>query len=174
MADYGTIEGIAKYVRHMTVNGGFGPTTKPSIDEVGEMLDESCALLNGWLANYDYSVPLTATRAVAVMARYANLGAAGLAELSQRSGGYSETDENRRENKFLAEFYKAEAFIASGALLGLGETTTAAAPELHGFMVGGRTSGGQAVRPIFRRTMFGNDPAAENDGVKEADYSTEV
>ncbi len=174
MSDYGSASGVAKYVRHMTNAGAFDGTTKPTSTQIGEILDECSAMLNGWLANYAYNVPVTALRAVAVMNRYANIGAAGFAELSQRSGGYSETDENRRENKFLAEFYKAEAFIASGALLGLGETTTEAQPELHGFMVGGRTSGGQAVRPIFRRTMFNNDPAAENNGVKEADYASEV
>jgi hypothetical protein len=41
-------------------------------------------------------------------------------------------------------------------------------------MIGGRNAGGQAARPIFRRTMFNNDPAAENNGNKEAPYSSEI
>lgn len=171
MADYGTVEGTAKYVRHLTQNGGFGPTTKPTIDEVGEMLDESCAILNGWLSQYNYTVPVTATRAAAALSRYANLGAAGLAELAQRSAGYSETDQNRRENKFLAEFYKAEAFIASGALDGLGTAPTTTPRPLAGFAVGGVTSGGLRLRPMFKRTSFGNQPDAESPSGREPDYS---
>jgi hypothetical protein len=170
MADYGTIEGVAKYVRHLTTNGGFGPTTKPTIDEVGEMLDESCAVINGWLSQYNYTVPVTATRAAAALSRYANLGAAGLAELAQRSAGYSEQDQNRRENKFLAEFNRAEKFIASGALDGLGVTPGDTPRPLAGFAVGGKTSGGLALRPMFRRSSFGNDPTAESPVVDEADY----
>jgi hypothetical protein len=170
MSDYGTAAGVAKYVRHMTNAGAFDTTTKPTLAQVTEMLDESCALLNGWLAQYNYGVPVVASRAVAILSRYANLGAAGLAELSQRSAGYSETDENRRENKFLAEFYKAEQFIADGTLDGLGVPTTAPPSALSGFNVGGLTTGGQGLRPIFSRTMFGNNPTAER-GPREDDYT---
>jgi hypothetical protein len=170
MADYGSTSGISKYVKHLTSAGSFSASTKPTLTEVGEMLDESCAILNGWLAQAGYIVPVVATRAAAALSRYANMGGAGLAELSQRSGGYSETDENRRENKFLAEFYKAEAFIMSGALAALGATTDEIGASLSGFSVGGRTSGGQTLKPIFTRTSFGNDPTAET-GLKEPDYT---
>jgi hypothetical protein len=170
MSDYGSISGVSKYVRHLTANGSFTNATRPTAGEVEEMLNESCAILNGWLAMHNYTVPLTADLAIAAMDRYANLGAAGLAELAQRSAGYSETDQNRRENKFLAEFNRAEAFIASGAIDGLGETPNAPPDVLSGFSVGGLTVGGQRLRPIFSRTMFNNNPTAER-GPKEDDYS---
>jgi hypothetical protein len=173
-SDYGSAAGTAKYVRHMTASGSFTTGTKPTLVEVTEMLDESCAVLNGWLAENGYTVPVTATRAVSALARYANLGAAGLAELAQRSAGYSETDQNRRENKFLAEFNKAEAFIASGALGGLGAATTDEPPALSGFSVGGLTVGGQRLRPIFRRNSFGNDPTAESPPTREPDYTGDI
>ena len=169
MSDYGTPAGVAKYVKHLTSTGSFGATTKPTLAEVTEMLDESCAILNGWLAESGYVVPVTAPAAVAALSRFANLGAAGLAELTQRSGGYSETDENRRENKFLAEFYKAEAFIAKDIPGALGATSNALPAVLSGFSVGGRTAGGQTLKPIFRRTSFGNNPTAES-GIDEPDY----
>lgn len=169
MSDYGSAAGVAKYVRHMTAAGSFATTTKPTLVEVTEMLDESCAILNGWLAEAGYVVPVVTARAAAALSRYANLGAAGLAELSQRSAGYSETDQNRRENKFLAEFAKAEAFIASGALGGLGAPVVDTPPALSGFSAGGLTVGGQRLKPIFRRTSFGNDPTAES-GNDEPDY----
>jgi hypothetical protein len=170
MADYGSAAGTAKYVKHLTKNDAFDSTTRPTLAEVGEMLDESCAILNGWLSQYNYTVPVVATRAAAALSRYANLGAAGLAELAQRSAGYSETDQNRRENKFLAEFAKAEAFIAKGGLDGLGISPTTIPTPLSGFSIGGKTSGGLALRPMFRRSSFGNDPTAESPVVDEQDY----
>jgi hypothetical protein len=171
MSDYGSVSGVAKYVRHMTNAGVFDTTTKPTALQVAEMLDESCAILNGWLAQNNYIVPVVATRAAAALGRYANLGAAGLAELAQRSAGYSETDQNRRENKFLAEFAKAEAFIASGALGGLGASSEGVPPVLSGFSIGGMTRGGARLRPIFKRTSFGNDPTAESPSGREVDYT---
>jgi hypothetical protein len=175
MSDYGSTTNVAAYVKHMTNSSGvFDTTTKPTLADVTIFLDEVCAQLNGWLANCDYPVPVTNANAKLILDRYANLGAAGLCELTMRSAGYSKEDQNKRENKFLDEFYKAEAFICGGALLGLGVQTIAAGPELRGFMIGGRNAGGQAARPIFRRTMFNNDPAAENNGNKEAPYSSEI
>jgi len=175
MSDYGSTAGVAVYVKHMTnSSGAFDTTTKPTLADVDTILGEICAQLNGWLAAADYGVPVTSARATPILDRYANLGAAGMCELTMRSAGYSKDDQNKRENKFMDEFYKAEAFINSGALLGLGVTTIATAPALHQFRVGGRNAGHQAARPIFRRTMFGNDPAAENDGNKEASYSSDI
>lgn len=174
MSDYGSASGVAKYVAHMTVAGSFTTGTKPTLVQVTEMLDESCAVLNGWLSQYNYTVPVTATRAAAALSRYANLGAAGLAELAQRSAGYSEMDQNRRENKFLAEFAKAEKFIASGALDGLGITPSDTPRPLAGFAVGGVTAGGRRLRPMFRRTSFSNVPDAESPPNREPDYTGDI
>ena len=172
MADYGSIAGIAAYVKHMTnTDGDFDADTLPPLATVTTFLDEVCAQLNGWIAAAGYVAPVTAAAAVPVLSRYANIGAAGLCELTMRSAGYSKDDKNKRENKFLDEFYKAEKFIVSGALAGLGATTTDEPAALSGFSVGGLTVGGQRLRPIFRRTSFGNDPTAESSPVREPDYS---
>lgn len=174
MADYGSVEGTAKYIRHLAKNGTFDSTSKPSVTDLAAMLDESCAVLNGWLSQYNYTVPVTAERAAAALSRYANLGAAGLAELAQRSAGYSETDQNRRENKFLSEFNRAEKFIASGALNGLGVAPSTTPTPLAGFSVGGVTSGGLRLRPMFRRTSFGNQPDVESPSGREPDYTGDI
>ncbi len=174
MSDYGSVAGTAKYVRHLTNDGEFDDDTRPTLDDVEEMLDESSAILNGWLSQNNYTVPVTAERALAALSRYANLGAAGLAELAQRSAGYSETDQNRRENKFLAEFYKAEKFIAGGGLDGLGISPGTIPTPLAGFSIGGRTRGGLALRPMFTRRSFGNDPTSESPPTAEPDYTGDV
>lgn len=172
MADYGSVAGVAAFVKHMTnAAGTFDTTTEPTLVEVEAFLDQACDTLNGYLARNRYVIPVTAARAVDVLARYANLGAAAFCELSQRSAGYSD-DENRRENKFLTLFERAESYIASGALQALGAAvqTDGVPPPLSGFRVGGATRTGQRLRPIFTRTGFGNDPTAER-GDTEPGYT---
>lgn len=174
MADYGTSAGVAAYTRRIANSDGeFDNTTTPTLTEVEVFLDQVSDTLNGWLARAGYVVPVTAARAVDALARYANLGAAGHVELSQRAGGYDAEDENRRENKFFALFAEAREFIDSGALGQLGAATqsNSAPPPLSGFRVGGRTRSGQAVRPMFKRTSFGNDPTAESPPEREPTYT---
>jgi hypothetical protein len=174
MADYGSAAGVAAYTKRLANNqGAFDDDTNPTLTEVETFLDQVCDTLNGWLARAGYVIPVSASRAVDALAKYANLGAAGHVELSQRAGGYDADDENRRENKFFDLFDKAEAFINSGALAQLGATvqTGSAPPPLSGFRVGGRTRSGQAVRPMFTRRSFGWDPTAETPPTKEETHS---
>jgi hypothetical protein len=167
---YGSVAGVAAYTKHLTDDGAFTALTEPTLVEVEAFLDQTSDTLNGWLARAGYGIPVTQVDAVKVLARYANLGAAGLAELSMRGAGYNADDDNRRENKFLALFKEAENYISSGALalLGAAQTGSDAPGPLSGFRIGGTTRSGGALQPIFTRTGFGNDPTAEN-GLREED-----
>lgn len=161
--------GVAAYVKHMTNgSGAFDVTTSPTLTEVEAFLDQSSDMLNGWLARNKYQIPVTQADCVNVLARYANWGAAGLCELSMRNSGYSAEDENRRENKFLSLFNKAESYINSGALAQLGATLTGEGlpPPFSGLRIGGQTRSGQPLQPIFSRGMFGNNPTAEYPGAE--------
>jgi hypothetical protein len=170
---YGTVAGAAAYVQHAANElGTFDAETTPTLAQVEGFIDRQSARLNGWLAQNNYGVPVTNARAAAWLAYYAEIGAAGLIELTQRSSGYDDQDQNRRENKFLQEFARAQKEIASGVLAALGATTTDVPGVLFGLRVGGGTRGGQTLRPIFTRTSFGNDPTAES-GSDESDYSGE-
>lgn len=163
---YGTVAGTAAYVKHLTnATGTFDTTTAPTLTEVEAFIDQASDVLNGYLARNRYVIPVTHADAIKVLARFANLGAAGMCELSLRSGGMTE-DENNRQNAFLKLFKEAEAYIASGALaaLGAGVQSTGVPPPLAGLRFGGQTRTGQALKPIFTRTGFGNDPTAENPG----------
>ena len=91
-------------------------------------------------------------------------------ELTQRSGAYSAQAQNNRENKFLEEFYRAEAFIKSGALANLGADESETLGGFVGLSTGGKTAGGQPLRPIFTRRMFNNNPTKETPSGKEPDY----
>jgi hypothetical protein len=172
-SSYGSVVGVTRYVKRLTVNGAFTATSSPSVADVEAFLDEQSAVLNGWLARAGYSVPVTNATGARVLARYANIGAAGLVELTQAASGYGAEGEDTRENRFLAEFKAAEAYINSGALAGLGVPQTTAGLGLAGLSVGGRTSGGERLRPIFTRTGFGNTPTAER-GSKEPDYDGDL
>jgi hypothetical protein len=171
---YGSIAGVAAYVKRLTNTlGTFDTTTEPTLTEVEEFLNQASDMLNGWLAAAGYVIPVTQADAVRVLDRYANLGAAGLTELSQRAGGYDANDENRRENKFLNMFEKAEGYIQSGALgaLGAGVVSNDLPSPLSGLSVGGVTADGARLRPIFKRRSFGNDPTAESPAGREVDYT---
>jgi hypothetical protein len=118
---YGTVAGCAAYVQHAANElGTFDADTTPTLSQVEGFLDRQSARLNGWLAQNNYGVPVTNARAAAWLAYYAEIGAAGLIELTQRSSGYDDQDQNRRENKFLQEFARAQKEIASGVLAALG------------------------------------------------------
>ena len=169
---YGTVAGVAAYTKRLTnpISGTFDINTTPTLTEVESFLNQCSDTLNGWLAASGYVIPVVQVDAVAVLARYAQIGAAGHVELTQRAGGYDASDENLRENKFLDIFKEAREYILSGALAALGAATVGGPPALSGLRVGGGTATGQALRPIFSRTMFGNNPTAER-GPKEPGYS---
>jgi hypothetical protein len=171
---YGSVAGVAAYTRRLAnLDSTFDQDTRPTLVEVEAFLDQCSDTLNGWLSAAGYVIPVTNANAVNVLARYANLGAAGHVELSERAGGYDADDENRRENKFLDLFARAEMYINSGALGALGATTTTndLPGPLDGLRVGGVTAGGLRLRPIFKRRSFGNDPVAESPAGSEADYT---
>lgn len=160
---YGSVAGVATYVSHLLNTGGtFDSTTRPTAAQVEAFLDQQSAKLNAWLASEQYVVPVTQADCVLLLANYANLGAAGLCELTMRAAGYSASDQNERENEFLALFNEAKAFICSGALAALGATQSPALGAFYGLRVGGRTATGQVLKPIFRRGSLGNDPTAES------------
>jgi hypothetical protein len=173
MSDYGTAAGVAAYTKHLTANGVYTTGTKPPLADIETWLDERSAQINTWLAQAGYTTPVNVLYVAAhtVLSRYANIGAAGDAELSQRSGGYSADDLNARENKFLTEFMEVRDFILSGALAGMGVPQYSASSAIQGLYIGGRTSTGQALKPIFTRTSFGNNPTKES-GQKEPGYDS--
>lgn len=154
---YGSVDGVQAYVGYMTFDAPNYPTTA----QVEAWIEAQSARLNAWMARNGYSIPVTAPRAVTILAMFANQGAAGLAELSMRSAGYSEDDEDRRENRLLAAFAEAETFIASGALGALGVGSVRTQAPFYGLSSGGRTATGQPLQPIFTRTSFGNRPTRE-------------
>ena len=170
---YGSVAQVAAYVKHLcNASGTFDTTTKPTLTEVEQFIEQRSASLNACLAEAGYIVPVTTpSTATTLLGYYAAMGAAGDCELSQRSAGYSE-ETNRRENKFLDEFDKACDFIKSGAFAALGSPQSSASPAVAGLYVGGRTRTGQNLRPIFGRTTFGNNPTTES-GSKEPGYTEE-
>lgn len=164
---YGSVTGVQAFIRHMALDTANNPTTA----QITTFLANRSAMLDGWIADAGHTTPVTTpAAAVSLLDLFANYGAAGDAELTQRSSGYSANAPNNRENKFLEEFYRARDYIKSGALGGLGVPGPASvAGPYTGLGYSGKTRGGQPLQPIFRRTSFGNDPTAETGGT-EPDY----
>jgi hypothetical protein len=162
---YGSVAGVAAYVPYMTDTGEFTTQTTPTEAQVEAFLEQQSAKLNGWLLQAGHGTPVTNAQAVLILSNYANLGAAGLVELTNRSAGYDADDQNRRENKFLREFEQAKADILGGLFGALGVPQASGASVAQGVYVGGAGRG-----PIFTRTGFGNRPTNEQ-GTHEADQT---
>lgn len=170
---YGTVAQVAAYVKHLTSNGTFDAASRPTAAQVEQFLEQRSALLNGCLAEAGYTTPVTTpAQAVTVLAYYAVQGAAADCELTQRSSGTEDDKDNPRYKVFLKEFEKGCPFIASGAFAAIGAPAAAGSPAIAGLWVGGRTRGGQKLRPIFGRSGFGNDPTRESP-TAEPDYTEE-
>lgn len=116
MSDYGSVEEVQAYIKHMTLDNDNNPTTT----DIETWLDRRSAQITVWLSQAGYVTPVTALQAKSALDYYAVMGAAGSAELSLKSSGYDDNDLNARENKFLAEFNRVKDFIAGGGLTGLG------------------------------------------------------
>jgi hypothetical protein len=109
---YGSFAGVAGLTRHIR----YGQANHPTVEDVEGWLTARAGQITGWLAAAGYVTPVTLAAAKPVLDRFANYGAASDAEAAQRTGGYTEDDEDRREVWFAREFNRAEAWINSGAL----------------------------------------------------------
>lgn len=154
MPTFGSVAGVGAYVRHMAFDTPNNPTTT----DVTAWLTARSSQLVGWLAAAGFVVPdwTVYPNAKAVLDNYANLGAACLAELSQRSSGYDAGDENKRENKFCAQFAEAEDWIGGPALAALGVPQTligslaAEQPSIGQIVAGGPTDTTRILPPEWR------------------------
>ena len=113
---YGSRDGVEAYIKHMRLD----TTNSPSSAQVETWLSERSAILDGWLHVAGYVVPVTSAAALTALGRFANLGAAADAELTQISAAFSMQEESRRDVGFEARFREAQAWIESGAPAGLG------------------------------------------------------
>lgn len=150
---YGSVAGVASLTKHATTGGTFDGTTKPTLTDVEAFIDQRSALLNSKLTAAGHTVPIANADAVQALAFFVNNGAAADVEKAQRSGGYGDGTDDTRESMFLREWEKHEAFIASGAL-GAPEATPT---PYDGFKVGGRTSTGDYLTPLFKRSQRPRD-----------------
>lgn len=148
MAHYGSVPGVQAYVRHMT----FGKTNNPGVEDVIGWLTARSAKLNSWLAAAGYTTPVTHAESLLILADYANKGAAGDAEMAQRTSG-STSDPNSRASKFLSEFAAAEAFINSGALARLGADHSDANEATSGLSFVTASYGADATTDEYSRPL---------------------
>lgn len=170
---YGTVAEVLAYVRHLLTDGAttFSVSTRPTLEEVERFIDRRSARINAVLARAGYRVPVGSPQtAIDVLADIAVKGAAGDAELTMRHSGMRAEGENDREYEFLKEFQEGLAWIAGPDFAALGAPQDNPSSSIAGAKFGGMTRGGQALRPVFGRTSFRNDPTDESPS-READYT---
>lgn len=138
---YGSVAGAKALTRHIQ----YGTANHPAEGDLERWLAARAGQLTGWLAAAGYVTPVTLAEARAALDRFADYGAAADAEAAQRTGGYRDEDEDRREVYFAREFNRAEAWITSGALAAMGVPLTSdpdspqrARPGAVGLLTAGR------------------------------------
>jgi len=173
---YGTVAEVEAYTSHLIESGStFSATTRPTLAQVEQFIERRSAMLNGCLAAAGYvtPVPVSAVQARLTLDHYVVMGASGDCELTMRSAGYDADNDNRRENKFLSEFEHGCTYVGTGAFAALGAPKSGASSPINGLYVGGRTVGGQPLRPIFGRTGLGNNPT-RNSPRRELPWNEEA
>lgn len=172
-SSYGSVTEVLAYVRHLLTDGAqtFSVSTRPTLAEVERFLDRRSARINAVLARAGYRWPVTTPQtAVDVLADIAVKGAAGDAELTMRHSGMRPDGENDREYEFLKEFNEGLLWIGGPEFAALGAPQDNPSSAIAGAKFGGATRGGQALRPVFGRTSFGNSPTDESPS-REPDYT---
>lgn len=148
MATYGSYEGVQALIRHMTPDAIRSITSA----DINRWLEQRSAELTACLVQAGYAVPVTEESAVAILNGYANVGAAALAELSQRFAGDTGEEGNRRYEAFLAEWNKACPWIAGTALKALGVPQTGTGDDVQLTFVpatyGGGNTPDEYARPV--------------------------
>jgi hypothetical protein len=113
---YGSLDSVAALIRHRANSAGaFDGTTDPTATAVLGWLTERSAILDGMLAAAGYTPPATGA-AAAALAAFASAGAAATGLMAGRESGYNVELEEKRAALLRAEWDRAAAFIASGAL----------------------------------------------------------
>jgi len=162
---YGSVAEVLAYTRHLITGGDatYTPLTRPTLAEVERFIDRRSAKINGVLAANGYAVPVTGpAAAIAMLAEIAVMGAAGDCELTQRHSGSRPEGESDREYEFLQAYDRGLAALAGPEFAALGAAQARPSSAIAGLSFGGRTAGGGALRPVFGRTSFGNDPTVES------------
>lgn len=113
---YATSAGVTAFTRHL-LDGEpeFNEYTRPTGDELTAFVDQINASLDGALAKYGFSTPLSNSTAILLCREWANRQGAKLVELTQRGAGFSE-EENERVSALNGMYDNACTFIYENAL----------------------------------------------------------
>lgn len=154
---YGSAAGVAAYVGVYTAAGVFSTSTKPTLANVENWIDQVSALLNTALAKRGFNVPLTQADAALAATSLVEQLVSDLAQAANSSGRFfSERFLERGVSNWAVIRNDISAWVeeyASG-LEELGETRGAASATNIGYR--STDASGQETAPIFQRKQFGN------------------
>jgi hypothetical protein len=113
---YATSTGVLAFTRHLADGEeSFSEFTRPSSDEVAAFVEQINAHLDGALAKYGFSTPLSNGDAILICREWGNRQGAKLVELTQRGAGFSEA-ENERVSDLDGMYDNACAFVYEQSL----------------------------------------------------------
>jgi len=94
--DYGTIAEVVAFTRHLLDGGSsFSTSTRPTDTEVSKFLERASAVMNGALATFGFTTPITDAQVKPALDDWVIQRAAEYVELTQRGVGYGEGEGSR-------------------------------------------------------------------------------
>lgn len=115
---YGTVDGVQTLVRHLPFDDANG--INPHAVAVQDWLIEASTQLDALLRARGYPTPVIVSGVLIILGSYANHYGAGMTERSMAPALSSQKDDTERGDRWFRHWETAAAWIASGALEGLG------------------------------------------------------
>lgn len=155
---YGTSADVAGYTpRYAATSGDFDTTTNPTKSRVEGMINRVSSIINAYLSDMGFSVPLTSTQGVNIMTELVIEYVTELIEGVRGSGrfapGSKQIGGRSKWTLVSDEIYNFIDTISTG-LEGMGETKTDS--TIAGLSYRGSDERGNGTAPMFQRSGFGN------------------
>jgi hypothetical protein len=155
---YGTSEDVAGYTpRYAAASGDFDTTTNPTQARVEGMINRTSSIINAFLSDFGFNVPLTSTQGVNIMTELVMEYVTELIEGIRGSGRFAPNSKQiggrSKWTLISSEIYDFLDNIATG-LEDMGETRTDS--TIAGLSYRDSDERGNETSPMFQRSGFGN------------------
>lgn len=153
---YGTVAGVVSLVPRYADSGNFTSATRPSLAQVENWINETSAVVNALLADAGFSVPMTQTDAISLLAGLVESVVAEYADYANRMGRFwsdSAQDRGISMHKVLNNEISSWINQYAKGLENLGSART----EGTGSEIAYRETdeAGDTVVPLFQRKAYG-------------------
>ena len=159
---YGSSGEVAALAPRYASHGVFDITTRPTLAQVENLIDQVSAVMNTALAQDGFAIPMAQADARLMLALFVTEEVAAIVEGINGSGRFGPTTKGPGRSRFAIVLDDVQGFLAANATglgrLGAERTATPAGG------IGYRDSdaSGRETFPLFQRRAFGDDAYQED------------